>query len=169
MNNGRLAVFGLTAALGIGTTAAVLDYRSSASEGSIVELAGDDLQAKPRDDGEDVLLVAEDDAGAGDDPNDTTRGGVGTGGATTGGQAGDTTQNDTTRGGVGTGGKTTGGAAGDTTQTTVGGRGTGGKTTGGQAGDTTQNAGGGGGFVGGGTDTNGGGGGGGTDTGGGTT
>jgi hypothetical protein len=151
MNNGRLAVFGLVAALGIGTTAAVVEYTSSASAGSIVELAGDDLQAKPREDGEDDLLVAEDDTGAGDDPNDTTRGGVGTGGATTGGQAGDTTQNDTTRGGRGTGGKTTGGQRGDTTQTTVGGRGTGGKTTGGAAGDTTQSASGGGAvFIGGG-------------------
>jgi hypothetical protein len=152
MNNGRLAVFGLAAALGIGTTAAVLEYQSNASAGSIVELTGDDLQAKPREDGEDDLLVAVDDSGAGDDPNDTTRGGVGTGGATTGGQAGDTTQNDTTRGGRGTGGKTTGGQRGDTTQTTVGGRGTGGATTGGPANDTTQSATGGGGgvFIGGG-------------------
>ncbi|MGH2675478.1 MAG: hypothetical protein ACRDH1_08725 [Actinomycetota bacterium] len=168
MNNGRLAVIGLAAALGIGTTAAVLEYRSSASAGSIVELTGDDLQAKPREEGEDDLQVAEDDPGAGEDPNDTTRGGHGTGGATTGGQAGDTTQNDTTRGGHGTGGATTGGQAGDTTQndTTRGGRGTGGKTTGGPAGDTTQSASGGGGvFIGGGSYS---GGGGGSGSGGGT-
>jgi hypothetical protein len=119
MNNGRLAVLGLAAALGIGTTAAVLEYRSNASRGSIVELAGDDLQTKPREDGEANVIVEEDDAGEGDDTgnNVTTRGGRGTGGKTTGGQAGDTTQNDTTRGGRGTGGKTTGGQAGDTTQT----------------------------------------------------
>jgi hypothetical protein len=138
MSSGRMAVLGLAAAVGIGTAAAVIDYRSSASEGQIVELSGDDLEGRTRDESEGEVLVAEDDAGAGDDPNDTTRGGRGTGAATTGGQAGDTTQNDTTRNGRGTGGKTTGGPAGDTTQTTKGGRGTGGKTTGGQRGDTTQ-------------------------------
>jgi hypothetical protein len=146
MSSGRMAVLGLAAAVGIGTAAAVIDYRSSASEGQIVELSGDDLEGRTRDESEGEVLVAEDDAGAGDDPNDTTRGGRGTGAKTTGGPAGDTTQ--TTKGGRGTGGKTTGGQRGDTTQTTRGRRGTGGATTGGQAGDTTQPvaAGGGGGY-----------------------
>ena len=156
MNNGRLAVMGLAAALGIGTTFAVLDYRNDARGGELVELSGDDLQARTRDDAEAEVIVEEDDAGAGDDPNETTRNGQGTGGATTGGQAGDTTQNDTTGNGQGTGGKTTGGQRGDTTQTTRGDRGTGGATTGGPANDTTQSVSGGGGggggvFVGGGS------------------
>ena len=119
MNGGRMAVFGLATALGLGTTAAVLEYRSSASEASIVELTGEDLRTKPRDDGDDGdgAIVQADDQSAGDGGDETTRGGRGTGGATTGGQAGDSTQApDTTRDGRGTGGKTTGGAAGDTTQ-----------------------------------------------------
>jgi hypothetical protein len=148
MNNGRLAVMGLAAAIGIGTTAAILDYRSDARSGELVELSSDDFQAKPREDAEADVVVEEDDAGAGDDTgNDvTTRGGKGTGGKTTGGQRGDTTQNDTTGGGGGTGGKTTGGPANDTTQSVSGG--------------------GGGVFFG--TDTGGGGGGGGSASGGGT-
>jgi hypothetical protein len=153
MDNGRIAVLGLAAALGIGTTAAVLEYRTEASGAEIVQLSDDDLQAKPREDGEDEVLVAEDDLGEGDDDvnvaaNETTNGAAGTGGATTGGQAGDTTQ-DTTNGAAGTGGATTGGQAGDTTQ--AGG--------GGFIGGGGTDDGGGGGFVGGG--------GGGTDDGGG--
>jgi hypothetical protein len=122
MNSGRLAVMGLAAAIGIGTTAAILDYRSDARTGELLELAADDLQAKLRDDAEADVVVEEDVAGAGDDsdPNTTTRGGKGTGGKTTGGQRGDTTQNVTTHGGQGTGGKTTGGQRGDTTQPVAG-------------------------------------------------
>lgn len=129
MNNGRLAVIGLAATLGIGTTAAVIDYRSDARGGELVELSGDDLQAKTRDDAEAEVIVEEDDAGAGDDPEVTTRNGQGTGGKTTGGQRGDTTQ--TTRGNRGTGGATTGGPANDTTQSVSGGGSGGGSGSGG--------------------------------------
>jgi hypothetical protein len=116
MNSGRMAVLGLAAALGIGTTAAVLDYRSDARSGELVELSADDLEARTRHDGEAEadVVVEDDDVGAGgddSDPKTTTRGGKGTGGKTTGGQRGDTTQNGsnpntTTRGGSASGGGT---------------------------------------------------------------
>ena len=122
MNSGRLAVMGLAAAIGIGTTAAILDYRSDAQTGALVELSSDDLEARTRDDGEPDtdVVVEDDDLGDGTGNDVTTRGGNGTGGKTTGGQRGDTTQNVTTHGGNGTGGKTTGGQRGDTTQPVAG-------------------------------------------------
>ena len=124
MNSGRLAVMGLAAAIGIGTTVAILDYRNDAQDGALVELSSDDLEARTRDGEPDAdAVVEDDDLGDGDGSgNDvTTRGGNGTGGKTTGGQRGDTTQNVTTHGGQGTGGKTTGGQRGDTTQPSAGG------------------------------------------------
>jgi hypothetical protein len=64
-----MAVLGLAAALGIGTTAAVLDYRSDARSGELVERSADDLEARTRDDGEAEadVVVEDDDVGAGGD------------------------------------------------------------------------------------------------------
>jgi hypothetical protein len=99
MDNGRIAVLGLAAALGVGTSAAVLEYRSESTGAEFVQLTDDDVQSTMREDDEGTVLVAEeDDLGEGDvdvantNANETTNAAGGTGGATTGGQAGDTTQ-----------------------------------------------------------------------------
>jgi hypothetical protein len=96
MNNGRLVVIGLAAVLGLGTTAAVLEYQNDASEGQIVELLSDELQAKPlrEDDGADQI-VDEDDQGDGDN----TRGDDATAGGNNTPDGDDTDGNDGTQGG----------------------------------------------------------------------
>lgn len=112
MSKGKLAVLGLAAALAIGTTIALLEYRSRSTEGSVVELTSEDLSAKPpRDDDAGVALVEDDDdgqGGAGDGTRsgdrDGTRGDDGTGGGNNTGDGDSTRGDDGTGGGNNTGG-----------------------------------------------------------------